>query len=234
MASVHRLESGTPKPRKRQHHLGLPSGLRFDLHQLVNRCTESVPNQNDPQLQQLQNAVNQATIALNGAQSTAFANYSNFVLSSHSTETFIQWLQNEGIPYSTTVTNAQALLTNAQNTLSGYMASKASAVQTAVTAYKNGLGYVTNPITNTPTQVAGWATSEFAYDYVNTITQNNPGGRATAGNAASFTISEASDTYDYQHTWAARKPDLPGSLSSERGKDSGRRFLPSRFQAATR
>jgi hypothetical protein len=70
-------------------------------------------------------------------------------------------------------------------------------------AYKNGLSYVTNPITNQPAQVAGWSTSEFAYNYVNTITQNNPGGRATAGNGLSFSINEATELYDYQHSWAS-------------------------------
>jgi hypothetical protein len=161
------------------------------------------PGQNDPQYQQMQNAVNQATIALATAQQTAFTNYSNFVASSHSTESYTQWLQNEGAVYNSSVTNAQAILTNAQNALNAYVASKTSAVQSAIMAYKNGLSYVTNPITNQPAQVAGWSTSEFAYNYVNTITQNNPGGRATAGNGLSFSINEATELYDYQHSWAS-------------------------------
>lgn len=161
------------------------------------------PSQNDPQYLQMQTAVNNATIALSTAQQTAYTNYSNFVTSSKSTEIYQQWLANEGASYSSAITNAQATLTNAQNALNAYVASKSSAVQNAVTAYKNGLSYVTSPITNQPQQVAGWGTSEFAYNYVNTITQNNPGGRATAGNGISFSVNEATDTYDYQHSWAS-------------------------------
>ena len=147
--------------------------------------------------------MNQATIALSQAQSTAFSNYSNFVSSTHSTETYTQWLANEGSAYSAGVTTAQQTLANAQNALSGYMASKNSVVQQAFASYKNGLSFVTSPINNQQVQVAGWATSEFAYNYVNTITNNNPGGPATAGNHMSFEVNQSSSYYDYQHAWGS-------------------------------
>src|SRR5689334_21879636 len=102
------------------------------------------PGQSDPQYQQLQNAVNQATIALSGAQQTAFTNYSNFAASSHSTETYMQWLQNEGATYAVSISTAQSTLTNAQNALNGYLASKTSVIQAAVAAYKSGLSFITN------------------------------------------------------------------------------------------
>lgn len=161
------------------------------------------PGVNDPQLKQLQNTANSAISALATAQQTAFTNFKNFALSTQSTETYTQWLQNEGAAYSASIAGAQTALTNAQNALSAYSASKSSAVQSAIKNYTAGLSYVNNPINNQPAQVAGWATSEFAYNYVNTITNNNPGGPATAGNAVSFSINKATAYYDYQHTWAS-------------------------------
>ncbi len=162
-----------------------------------------LPGQNDPQYVQMQTAVNTATSNLATASQTAFTNYKNFVQANQSAEIYQQWLANEGAAYSAAVTSAQAALTTATNALNAYVASKSSAVKAAVTAYTNGQSFVTNPLTNQPVQVAGWATSEFAYNYVNTITKNNPGGRATAGNALSFSINQATDAYDYQHSWAS-------------------------------
>ncbi len=162
-----------------------------------------IPGQNDPQLLRLRTDVNSATIGLATANQTAFTNYKNFVSSSKSTETIAQWLQNEGIAYTSSIATAQTTLTYATNAFNAYYASKSSAIQAALTSYNNGLSNVTNEITNQPTQVAGWGTSEFAYNYVNTITGNNPGGQAINGNAMSFSVNQATDTYDYQHTWAA-------------------------------
>jgi hypothetical protein len=169
----------------------------------LNSALDPNPGVNDPQEQQLQNTVNTAITGLATAQQTAFTSFKNFALSSQSTETYTQWLQNEGTAYAASVTGAQATLTSAQTALAAYNASKSSAVQSAVKAYNAGLSYVTSPITNQPVQVAGWATSEFAYNYVNMITGNNPGGRATKGNAVSFSVNQESSYYDYQHTWAS-------------------------------
>jgi hypothetical protein len=163
---------------------------------------DTTAGQNDPQRQQLQTAVNNSIIALNTATGTAFTNYKNFVQSTSSTETYQAWLTNEGAAYAASVSNAQFNLTTAQNALSAYMASKSSAVQGAIKAYSSGLSYVTNPINNQQIQVGGWATSQAAYDYVNKITQNNPGGTTSQGNGMSFEVSHATSMYDYQKTWA--------------------------------
>jgi hypothetical protein len=181
---------------------GSTSGFDSIYNTWLTVALNPTPGQNDPQRTQLQTAVNTATEALNTAQQTAFTNYKNFVQSTQSTEAYQAWLTNEGAAYSASVGNAQYNLTIAQNALTAYVASKSSAVQGAIQAYKNGLSSVISPITNQPVQVGGWATSEFAYNYVNTITQNNPGGRATRGNATSFEVSQATSSYDYQKTWA--------------------------------
>ena len=182
---------------------GSTSGFDSIYNTWLTVALDTTPGQNDPQRQQLQTAVNNSIIALNTAQGTAFTNYKNFVQSTSSTETYQAWLTNEGAPYAASVSNAQFNLTTAQNALSVYMASKSSAVQGAIKAYTNGLSYVTNPINNQSVQVGGWATSQAAYDYVNKITQNNPGGTASQGNGMSFEVDHATSMYDYQKTWAS-------------------------------
>ena len=213
---------------------GSVSGFDSIYNLWLTTALNPFPGQSDQQYKQMQNAVNQAAIALNGAQQTAFTSYKNFATSANSTESYTQWLQNEGAAYSANITLAQSTLTNAQNALNAYVASKSSAVQNAINTYKSGLSYITNPITNQPTQVAGWATSEFAYNYVNTITNNNPGGPVVAGNRMSFEITEATDTYDYQQVGQVLKPVSCGISFLEKQKRSGRRYRPNRSQATIR
>jgi hypothetical protein len=159
------------------------------------------PAAGDPEYVSLQNTVSRANGTVGDATATAVANYRNFVQSTSSTESFSQWLANEGAVYQTGIATAQAALTTAQNALNGYVASKSTAVSNATAAYAKNLGYVTSPITNQPVQAAGWAVSEAAYDYVNKITRNNPGGTAVAGNAQSFDVNQSTSQYNYQKQW---------------------------------
>ena len=159
------------------------------------------PSVNDPQYVGLQNTVNRANGMVGDATATAVTNFRNFVQSTRSTETFTLWLANEGAVYQTSIATAQGALTNAQNALNSYVASKSTAVTNAINAYTSNLTYVTNPINNQPVQAAGWAMSEAAFDYVNKITRNNPGGKAVAGNAQSFAVNQSTSQYNYQKQW---------------------------------
>ena len=210
---------------------GTTQGFDSIYNLWMTKALDPSPGQNDPQRQKLRNAVDSALIEYNTAVQTATTNFMNFAQSTKSTETYKEWLGNEGAAFSASVTAAQNDLTIAKNVLTAYMASEPSAVSDAVTAYKNGLRYITSPIDNAPTQVAGWGTSEFAYNYVNTITQNNPGGRATNGNAMSFSVNQATSSYDYQHTWATAETGLVWDFFLGEGEGSWSRVSTESFSS---
>ncbi len=159
------------------------------------------PGQTDPQYLRLQQAVSVASGTLATDQNTAAAAYANFVSSTSSTETYTQWLANEGAPYGAQITLDKGTLTNAQTALSNYLANMSGPITNAASQYNGNLVSVVNPA-GQQVKVPGWFTSQSPYSYVLGITGQNFGGNATKGNALSVSFNQASSSYDYSSQYS--------------------------------
>ena len=178
------------------------------------------PQQPNKDYQALQQVLTNDTRKLYTTNQNATIAFNNFVKTSHSTETKAQWLANEGAPFQAQISAAQqkvqqdnAQLTNFANALKGPVAK-------AKTQYDNGL-LQSQDQTGNPITVAGWTTDQTPYDYVNTITNNNPGGDAVAGSKRSFSISQ--DTGQYSNSRVYTQAKL-GGFWSWFGIDAGGSF----------
>jgi hypothetical protein len=100
--------------------------------------------------------------------------------------------------------NADALaLSGLETELTNYQEQIVSPVQAIQTAFNNVAFQtaVTNPNSGKTVQVRIWGTSPpTPWAYLENITNNDFGGKATAGNPRSFTLDQTSSQYDYEET----------------------------------
>jgi hypothetical protein len=175
-----------------------------ETYNLFLQMLDQTPGSSDPQYEALQQDVTDASNNLTVAIGNATTAYANFQSNTQTTEAYRDWLQNEGSGYQAKITLAKGTLTTAQTHLQAFLASRTNSIAKAITQYGNNLTAVSDP--NNPldnSKYPGWTMAQQPYQYVMQITNNNFGADATRGAAKSFTLTQLTESYNYQRDWAS-------------------------------
>jgi hypothetical protein len=153
---------------------------------------------NDPELERLYKAYDDAVRSLDKAQKDADLAYRNDK-SRPEDEPYERWLANSSV-WKSKIRFAEDAVEAAGTNYNNYRAQKFTDIKRAISRYDDNLLYIKNQA-GQPVEVAPWFTSQTPYDFVNTITGGNFGGNATKGQAFAFTMNEETSTYDYERIW---------------------------------
>lgn len=163
---------------------------------------DTTPGSQDKEYEQLLQALTDAGNDVTKAIGEALVQYKNEQKSTKMTTAYSEWLKNDGSGYNDNIVEAQGKQTAAQSEIDKFKSAQSGPVSNASKAYSAGLVAVqdlTNPLTSQ--NYPGWDLSQNPYAYVNQITGNAFGSEASKGAQKSFSISQASETYNYKETW---------------------------------
>jgi hypothetical protein len=172
-----------------------------DNYQLFLNFLNPSPDQSDPTYQQYQQQLTDDSRKLFNLQQDAQIAYRNFADSSKSTESYQDWLTNEGSTFGSRITMAQSRVQGDMDELTEYSKHLKGPVAAAIQRYVQGLLQIRSQSGN-PVTVAPWYTGQTPYEHVMEITGNNFGGNATHGSSNSFTINQSTETYQNQEVWS--------------------------------
>jgi len=141
--------------------------------------------------QALQQKISDASHNLFQIQSSVNVAYQNFKQQTSSTESFDDWLANEGLASASQLNQAKAQLKEANSNYTEYMQKLKGPISEATKRYDDNLVTVVGQDGNSVKDQSAFQISETPWDYVNRITGNNFGGAATAGSAKTFSLDSS-------------------------------------------
>lgn len=158
--------------------------------------------------QALQQKISDSAQNLNQIQASVNVAYQNFKQQSGSTESYKDWLANEGMASAAQLSQAQAQLQAANDNYKEYMAKLKGPISDAVKRYTDNLSSVAGQAGTIIKDQSVFEISETPWEYVNRITGNNFGGSAAKG--ASKTFSFDSSTRQWSDSTVYGEGELGG------------------------
>ncbi|PXX93145.1 hypothetical protein [Halomonas heilongjiangensis] len=152
--------------------------------------------------QSLQQAIINATQDLGRVQANVNVAYQNFQEQTGSTESFADWLENEGIAVAAQLQQAKTAYQTAQSTYDEYMKKLKGPITDAVKQYNDNLSTVVGQAGTTLKDQPVFQLSETPWSYIQRITNDNYGGDASAGSARTFTLSSSTQEWSDSTVYA--------------------------------
>ncbi|TFH87246.1 hypothetical protein EQG41_07535 [Billgrantia azerbaijanica] len=140
---------------------------------------------------QLQQNIYDATQNMATAQASVNVAYQNFQQQTGSTESYADWLKNEGMAVAANLEQAKKAYQSAQATYDEYMKKLKGPITDALKQYNDNLSTVVGQAGTTLKDQPVFQISETPWDYIKRITDNSFGSDASAGSARTFSFSSS-------------------------------------------
>ncbi|MDB5645051.1 hypothetical protein [Methylobacterium sp.] len=206
-------------PNSDTRRWGSSDGFDAIYHALITTALKPV-SENDPEYEKLQAQANEDLEALQSAITGASTDFDNYLQANpKSSVTYQAWLEGDGAAHKAEIDGVKATCATSRQNLSDFVLSKDGPIKDALAKYTAGLTEIVDPTTQQKTKVGAWSVSKRAIDYVNEITNKEPG--APAKDVTKISIKKDSATYDFDRVWGEGSFKTEGFLDFFTAKANG-------------